>query len=108
MKKMLFYFPTVILLFLYMVFGCISGFGSINLFVWLFIVVLFLSAVLMNNRKWFGCIGGLIIGCVLIYMSTQYTGQIIDIERPLGIVLCIYYLVCGIVIYKRTKIENNL
>lgn len=32
----------------------------------------------MYRDKWYGCIGGLIVGCVLPYMGTQYTGQIIE------------------------------
>ena len=57
----------------------------------------------MSKGKWWGSLGGVIVGLVLIYMSTQYTGQVIDIERPLGIVFLVYYLICGILLYRNKK-----
>ena len=71
--------------------------------VWLWIAIMFIAAVVMLKGKWYGCIGGLIVGCVLIYMSTKYTGQPFDIERPLGLILCVYYLICGVTVYKKDK-----
>lgn len=44
---------------------------------------------------------GLIPAVSFLIMSTQYTGQILDIERPLGFILIAYYLVCGYVTYKK-------
>ena len=35
-----------------------------------------------------------------IIMSTRYTGQIASIELPLGIVLAVFYAVCGIMVYR--------
>lgn len=103
MKKMIYFVPTIIALLLYIILGFTGSFGAINPFVWLWIAIMFVSAVVMLKRKWYGCAGGFVVGCMLIYMSTQYTGQAIDIERPLGIILCIYYLICGLVIYKENK-----
>ena len=92
MKKMIYFTPAIIALLLYTVLGFISSFGTINPMVWVWIAIMFRSAVVMLKNKWYGCIGGFIVGCVLIYMSTQYTGQLINIERPCGIILCAYYL----------------
>lgn len=103
MKKMIYFTPAIIALLLYTVLGFVSSFGTINPMVWVWIAIMFRSAVVMLKDKWYGCIGGFIVGCVLIYMSTQYTGQHVNIERPCGIILCAYYLICGIVIFKKSK-----
>lgn len=103
MKKIIYFIPAIIAMLLYIVLGFISGFGAIDPMAWLLITIMFASAIIMFKEKWYGCIGGFIFGCVLIYMSTQQTGQIINIERPLGIILCVYYLVCGVFIYKKNK-----
>lgn len=100
MKKNMYFVPAVLALASYIILGFAGSFGAINPWVWLCIAIMFVSAILMLKNRWYGCIGGLAVGIVLIYMSTQYTGQTIDIERPIGIILCIYYLICGIVIHK--------
>lgn len=76
---------------------------NINPAVWFFVALLIVSAVFMSKGKWWGSLGGVIVGLMLIYMSTQYTGQVIDIERPLGIGFLAYYLICGILLYKNKK-----
>lgn len=100
MKNMIYLIPAALSLFLYLTLGVTGSFGAINPLVWVWIAVMFLSAVVMFKGKWYGCAGGIIVGCVLVVMSTKYTGQTIDIERPLGIILCIYYLICGIIVYR--------
>ncbi len=103
MRKTIYFAPAIIALFLYMILAFADSFGAINPMVWLCIAFMFISAVLMLKGKWYGCIGGFAVGGILIYMSTKYTGQIIDIEKPLGIILCIYYLICGCIVYKGSK-----
>ena len=41
-----------------------------------------------------GLIGAL-MGIVLAWMSTVYTGQVINIELPLGLVIIVFFLECG-------------
>ena len=101
MKRILYFIPAILALLVYLVLACTSGFGAINPYVWVCISLMFISAIVLVNKKWYGCFAGLVVGMVLIYMSTQYTGQVIDIEMPLGIVLCAFYLVCGIVVKKK-------
>lgn len=103
MKKMLYFVPAVLAFAFYIVLATVSGFGAINPLVWVFVALLFVSAIVMACGKWFGCVGGMIVAVVLIYMSTQCTGQAINIEMPLGIVLCIYYAVCGFFVWKKNK-----
>ncbi|MCI5774645.1 MAG: hypothetical protein MR210_08795 [Erysipelotrichaceae bacterium] len=104
MKKILFFAPPVIALLLYIFLGFVSGFGAISPWTWFWMIAMFISSIFLFKNKWYGCIGGLIFGDVLIHMSTRYAGQIIDIERPLRIIIMTYYQICGIVAYKNKSI----
>lgn len=59
----------------------------------------------MENNKWWGCILGIAIGLLLIYMGTQETGQIIK-ETPFGITMCIYYIVCAFLSYRKSNTKE--
>lgn len=98
-----YFLPAVISLILYLMLAVNSGFGSLNPLVWCFVALLFVSAALMMQKKWWGCIGGCIAGAVLVYMGTQYTGQIIS-ETPIGIVLCIYYVIFGLLCFRNKRL----
>ena len=95
MKKVLYFAPAIFGLVFYSLLAVFSGFGAIHPAVWLCIAMLFLSAVLMARKKWFGCIPGILVGIIVIWISFQSTGQVIDIERPLGISLIAFYIFCG-------------
>ena len=95
MKKVLYFTPAIFGLMFYSLLAVFSGFGAIHPAVWFCIAMLFFSAVLMARKKWFGCIPGILVGAILIWMSFQSTGQVIDIERPLGIALIMFYIFCG-------------
>lgn len=95
MKKVIYFTPAVFGLVFYSLLTVFSGFGAIHPVVWLCIAMLFVSAVLMAKMKWFGCIPGIVVGAILIWMSFQSTGQVIDIEMPLGIMLILFYILSG-------------
>ncbi len=59
-----------------------------------------ISAILMLNKKWWGCIGGVVFGSQLIYMSSQFSNQVII---PLGIIMGLYYAILGFLIYKKWR-----
>lgn len=96
MKKILYFLPVIIGSVFYIT---VSFLGTINPFVWLALLLLLTSGILMNKSKWWASILGILIGCLLIYMGTQETGQIIK-ETPFGIIMIIYYIICGGVSYK--------
>lgn len=102
MRKILYFLPFVLGCILYVFLGIVSSFGSINPFVWIALIMLFISGLLMKNNKWWGCFFGITIGILLICMGNQETGQIIK-ETPFGIIICIYYIVCAIITYKNKK-----
>ncbi|MBQ2858435.1 MAG: hypothetical protein IJE78_15190 [Bacteroidaceae bacterium] len=95
MKKVIFFTPAIFGLMFYSLLTVYSGFGAIHPAVCLCIAMLFVSAVLMSKKKWYGCIPGILVGVILIWMSFQSTGQVIDIEMPLGIVLILFYILSG-------------
>ena len=66
-------------------------------------LLLWISGFVMSKGKAWGAVIGLIPGTNLIYMSTQYTGQVINIELPLGLIIVIFYFTCGVVIWKRKR-----
>lgn len=99
MKKILYFLPFVLGCILYTFLGVASSFGSINPFVWIALGMLLISGFLMNRKKWWGSVLGILIGILLIYMGNQETGQIIK-ETPFGIIMCIYYVICAVVSYK--------
>lgn len=95
MRKVLYFTPAIFGLVFYSLLAVFSGFGAIHPAVWLCIGMLFASAVLLAKKKWLGCITGILVGVILIWMSFQSTGQVIDIEMPLGIALILFYIVSG-------------
>ena len=99
MKKVLYFLPVALGTALYVFLGIASSFSSINPLVWIALVMLVISGILMNKNKWWGCVPGILIGILLIYMGTKETGQIIK-ETPFGIIMCVYYIVCAVVSYK--------
>ena len=97
MKKVLYFVPAIFGLVFYCLLAVFSGFGAIHSAVWLCIAMLFLSAVLMAQKKWFGCLPGILVGVLLIWMSFRSAGQVIDIEMPLGIALILFYILSGFI-----------
>ena len=98
-KKILYFLPVVIGWLFYLFLAIISSFGSINPFVWIALLMLLISGILLNKNKWWASILGILIGCLLIYMGTQETGQIIK-ETPFGIIMIVYYIICGVISYR--------
>lgn len=105
MRKILYFLPFVIGCILYVFLGIASSFSSINPFVWIALGMLLVSGVIMNKNKSWGCAPGILIGILLIYMGTKETGQIIK-ETPFGIVMCIYYMVCAGLSYKKGSMKE--
>ena len=100
MKKVLYFVPAIFGMVFYCLLAVFSGFGAIHPAVWLCIAMLFVSAVLLAKKKWIGCVPGVLVGVLLVWMSFQYTGQLIDIERPLGIALVLFYIFSGTAVVK--------
>ena len=96
MKKILYFLPFILGCTFYII---VSFLGTIDSFVWLALLMLLVSAILLNRNKWWGSFLGILIGSLLIYMGTQETGQIIK-ETPFGIIMIVYYIICGVISYR--------
>ena len=65
------------------------------------------SGFLLNKEIVWGCVFGMIPGIVFVWMSTVYTGQVINIELPLGLVIIGFFLGCGIGIYRKRYMQKQ-
>lgn len=97
----MFYAPPIMAFLLYGFLAITSGLGSVSPMAWLYSISLFAVAILLSKKKWWGALIGFFIGLLLIWMSFQYTGQTINIERPIGFALCLFYVICGVILSKR-------
>ena len=102
MRKFLYIMPAALICMVYTILtvlvGSISGYQPIVL---VYIGFPILAAVFLRKGKWWGCLFGMAMGAVLLYMGSRYSGQVLDIEKPLGTVFLIYYAVMGILCRKR-------
>lgn len=101
MKKWIIYAPATIFTLGAIVLNIILKTFSPLWYAWA--LLLWIGGLVMNKRKAWGTVIGLLPGAHLIYMSTQYTGQVINIELPLGLIIAVFYLGCGFVIWKRNR-----
>lgn len=99
----LYFLPVIISIVFYGTLALVIDLGFIGVSELCAIGALLISAILMLKKKWWGCFFGIAPGVMLIYMSFQYTGQVIDIERPLGIIMCLYYAILGFLLYKKWR-----
>ena len=101
-RKMLYFIPALMFIIAYMVM-LVLGFGIISVREVVWLLLFLISGFLLSGDKFWGSIFGMIPAAYFIFMSTEYTGQVINIEFPLGIVLIIYYLICSFVVYRGSK-----
>ena len=102
MRKFLYILPAVLICMIYAILtilaGGTSGYQPIVL---VYIGCPILAGIFLRKGKWWGCLFGIAMGAVLLYMGSQYTGQVIDIEKPLGTAFLIYYAVMGLLCSKK-------
>ena len=99
MKKVLFYLPAVIYTIAVIALNIILKTFSPLWYVW--VVLLWLGGFLLNKGKVWGCLFGLLPAIHLLYMSTQSTGQVINIEMPLGIITALYMIACCFMVWNK-------
>lgn len=106
MKKVVFYIPAIVLTIFYTWLASM-GIGAIHPIVAVWLLLLWVSGAFLNKNITLGGILGIIPATHWIYMSTQDTGQVINIERPLGIATLLYYAICIFWVYKKNITQKT-
>ena len=103
MKKFAYFIPAVLLAALD---AAILFLGSdlIPLQHLLWLALFIISGTLLVRRRFWGAAFGLLPAVEFMHMSTIHTGQVINIEMPLGIVLFVYYIFCAVLAYRKGKV----
>ena len=93
--KILFFVPFILFLIVYLVM-VVTGFGMISVKEAIYLVLFLTGGILLVRNNLLGSAFGIVPALIFIFISTQNTGQVVNIELPLGIILCAYFVGCGI------------
>ena len=104
-KQFLYFLPFIIFVVVY-IGAVIMGLGMISVKEVIWIALFLISGFLLSKEKVWGCLFGMIPGIVFIGLSTKDTGQVINIELPLGMIIIGFYLGCGIGIYRKSHLKK--
>ena len=104
-KQFLYFLPFIIIIVAYMG-AVIMGLGMISVKEVMWIALFLISGFLLSKEKVWGCLFGMIPGIVFVWMSTNDTGQVINIELPLGIAIIGFFVGCGIGIYRKSCLKK--
>ena len=105
-KQILYFLPFILSIIIYLG-AAFLGLGLISGKEVVWLALYLISGFLLSNEKIWGCVFGMIPGIVFVWMSTIYTGQVINIELPLGLVIIGFYLGCGIGLYRKRYKQNK-
>jgi len=105
-EKILYFVPLVIFSIIYFIM-MVMGMGLISMREVLWLACFGISGSLLGKGRFWGGVVGMVPAISFLVMSTQYTGQVIDIERPLGILLSIYYLICSHMVYRTSRSSHG-
>ena len=102
MRKLIGYIPAILFTTLYLYVWMAGGNFTMSMVV-IWIVCLWLSAFFLHKGLFWGGVFGLFPAIHMIYMGTQYSGQVINIEIPLGIALMLFYGIFGVYLWRKRK-----
>lgn len=94
-KQILYFLPFIFSIITYLG-ATVLGLGMISAKEIVWIALFLISGFLLGKEKIWGCVFGMIPGIVFVWMSTNDTGQVINIELPIGVIIIGFYVVCGI------------
>ena len=111
MRKYIGYIPAILFTGFYLMVG-LTGASIAMSMVLMWLACFWVSAFLLHKGLFWGGIFGLVPGVHMIYLGTQYTGQVINIEIPLGIIVLLFYCFFGFYLWKKKdtgapKVENK-
>lgn len=100
MRKYIGYIPAILFTTFYLLVGLTgASFAMSMVLVWL--ACFWISAFLLHKGLFWGGVFGLFPAIHMMYMGTQYTGQVINIEIPLGIAILLFYVIYGFYLWKK-------
>ncbi|MUV38941.1 hypothetical protein JNUCC1_02813 [Lentibacillus sp. JNUCC-1] len=102
MKRSLFFIPAVIFTVLYGAVAILDTITAVSPVVLVWLALFFISGFLLIKNIYWGSLLGILPAIHMIYMGTQETGQIIN-ETPIGIVVLVFYVICGFIVYRWNK-----
>lgn len=105
-KQILYFLPFILSIITYLV-AAFLGLGMISVKELVWLALFLMSGFLLSEEKVCGCLLGMIPGIVFIWMSTNYTGQVVNIELPLGLVIIGFYVGCGVGIYRKRYLNKR-
>ena len=105
-KQILYFLPFILSIITYLV-ATFLGLGMISVKELVWLALFLMSGFLLSEEKVWGCLFGMIPGAVFIWMSTNYTGQVINIELPLGLIIIGFYIGCGAGIYRKRYLNKR-
>lgn len=100
-KQFLYFLPFIISIVVYIA-AVLMGLGMISVKEVIWMALFLISGFLLSKEKVWGCLFGMIPGIVFVWMSTNDTGQVINLELPLGIAIIGFFVGCGIGIYRKS------
>ena len=111
MQKYIGYVPAILFTAFYFMTGLTGASLALSM-VLIWITCFWIAALLLHKGLFWGGVFGLFPALHMIYMGTQYTGQVINIEIPLGLVLLLFYVILGFYLWKKRgddtpKAENK-
>ena len=111
MKKYIGYVPAILFTAFYFMTGLTGASLALSM-VLIWITCFWIAALLLHKGLFWGGVFGLFPALHMIYMGTQYTGQVINIEILLGLVLLLFYVILGFYLWKKRgddtpKVENK-
>lgn len=106
-KKQILYFLPFILFIITYLGATFMGLGIISMKEIVWITLFLISGFLLSQEKVWGCVFGMIPGIVFVWMSTNETGQVINIELPLGMIIIGFFVGCGVGIYRKQNLQKK-
>ena len=106
MKKVLYALPAMLYCGAVMAFGLRLGFdGSLKPVTWVYMALLLCAAVILCMNRWWGCVPGMAVGFLIIYLFANSRVHHHINETPIGIAVMLYFAITGIICYltKKTK-----
>lgn len=100
MKKLVFYTPVIVFTLFYGLLA-LNHIGVISPIVIVWLILFIIAGILISRAKFWGSLLGMLPAIHLIYMSTLETVQVVSIELPLGIIILLFYALCGYFVYKK-------